>query len=308
LLTVERRGLETRFGLLGGEAEPGETDLQCMARCASSGAALSAATIARIADGRGVLGGAKVEAGGCWACKHDLVVAADAGGCGTATDRAKRVELVPEESLRDARWRNERMHQAPAALCARLVACGASQSEPEPAEEPAGEPPAEPILWPSGKRRCRRRCVHCGGGAEGPVSGAQAARLFGELADAKARLPPLQRQVCELKAQLAELRSPAHPLQRQVDDLKTQLAAERAACERRQAQVEALGKEAGGLRAALSAAQLALLRGSSGDTDAALRRLATDGAARRCLLKAVHTDRLPQNLHHAAAVVRKHVP
>ena len=81
LLTKEKRGQVAKYGMLGGKAKPDETDLQCMAREAKeeTGGALSLITVSRIADGRGVLDGAKVyyENAKSWACKHDLVVPAD---------------------------------------------------------------------------------------------------------------------------------------------------------------------------------------------------------------------------------------
>ena len=58
LLTKEKRGAVVKYGMLGGKACPGETDFQCMSREAKeeSGGALSLVTLARIAEGRGLLG------------------------------------------------------------------------------------------------------------------------------------------------------------------------------------------------------------------------------------------------------------
>ena len=81
LLTKEKRGSAVKYGMLGGKARKDETDFQCMSRQANeeSGCNLSLATIARIADGRGILGGAKVyyDKANSFAVKHDLVVRTD---------------------------------------------------------------------------------------------------------------------------------------------------------------------------------------------------------------------------------------
>ena len=81
LLTREKRGRVTKYGMLGGAAKPDETDFQCMAREAKeeTGGALSLITISRIAEGRGILDGTKVyyENAKCFAVKHDLVVPID---------------------------------------------------------------------------------------------------------------------------------------------------------------------------------------------------------------------------------------
>ena len=152
LLTKEKRGQVAKYGMLGGKAKPDETDLQCMAREAKgeTGGALSLITVSRIADGRGVLDGAKVyyENAKSWACKHDLVVPADldvdtrfdpskaAGqrsGRRATIQKKKRaktqtqqlgIEFVPIESVRDCRWRGEHMHHAASVMCARLVKAG----------------------------------------------------------------------------------------------------------------------------------------------------------------------------------------
>jgi len=150
LLTKEKRGAVTKYGMLGGSARPGETDFQCMSREASeeTGGALSLVTLARIAEGRGILDGAKVlyEQAKSFAVKHDLVHPADldvdtrfdagkaaAMRTGRATiakkkqKKAKRpteqlgVEFVPMASLRDWEWRGKHMHHAPSVLCARLL-------------------------------------------------------------------------------------------------------------------------------------------------------------------------------------------
>ena len=63
LLTKEKRGQIIRYGMLGGVARSDETDFQCMSREAKeeTGGALSLITLARIADGRGILDGSKVH-------------------------------------------------------------------------------------------------------------------------------------------------------------------------------------------------------------------------------------------------------
>ena len=81
LLTKEKRGQIIRYGMLGGVARSDETDFQCMSREAKeeTGGALSLITLARIADGRGILDRSKVhyENSKSFAVKHDLVVASD---------------------------------------------------------------------------------------------------------------------------------------------------------------------------------------------------------------------------------------
>jgi 8-oxo-dGTP pyrophosphatase MutT (NUDIX family) len=56
LVTKEKRGSETKYGLLGGSAKPDETECECMAREAKeeTGGALSDITITRIRGGKGV--------------------------------------------------------------------------------------------------------------------------------------------------------------------------------------------------------------------------------------------------------------
>ena len=50
-----------KYGMLGGTARPGETEFQCMSREAKdeTGGALTLITLARIAEGRGILDGSK---------------------------------------------------------------------------------------------------------------------------------------------------------------------------------------------------------------------------------------------------------
>jgi hypothetical protein len=151
LLTVEKKGQITKYGMLGGSAHPNETDLECMSRGAKekTGGALSAITLARVAQGRGVLDGSKVhyENAKSAAVKHDLVVPADqdvdtrfdpgkaasmrtsrATICKTSKKRSRkaaseqlRIEFVTLAELRDWQWRNEHMHHCPSVLCARLM-------------------------------------------------------------------------------------------------------------------------------------------------------------------------------------------
>ena len=149
LLTVEKRGKHTKYGMLGGSARPNETDFQCMSREAKeeTGGELSLITLARIAEGRGLLGGCKVyyENSKSFAVKHDLVVPADLD-VDTRFDPSKvapmrksrstidkkklkkkmatqqlRIEFVPLSKLNDWQWRGEHMFHAPSVLCARLM-------------------------------------------------------------------------------------------------------------------------------------------------------------------------------------------
>ena len=150
LLTKEKRGSEVKYGMLGGKARPDETDFQCMSREAKeeSGGTLSLITIARIAEGRGVINGAKVyyENSKSYAVKHDLVHPPDldvtnrfepAKAAAMRTSRAvikkkkkgaaKRpteqvgLEFVPMESLRNSEWRGKNMHHVASVLAARLL-------------------------------------------------------------------------------------------------------------------------------------------------------------------------------------------
>ena len=149
LLTVEKRGKDTKYGMLGGSARPKETDLECMSREAKeeTSGELSLITLARIADGRGVINGRKVyyEQGRSFAVKHDLVVPTDLD-VDTRFDPGKvasmretrspidqkkqkkkaatqqlRIEFVPLTKLRDWQWRGEHMLHCPSVLCARLL-------------------------------------------------------------------------------------------------------------------------------------------------------------------------------------------
>lgn len=153
LLTREKRGQAVKYGMLGGTARPDETDFQCMSREAKeeTGGALSLVTLARIADGRGILDGGKVyyENAKSFAVKHDLVHKADldvdtrfemAKAAEMRTSRAvinkKRgktkkqstqqlgIEFVTIAQLRDWKWRGEHMHHNPSVLCARLFKLG----------------------------------------------------------------------------------------------------------------------------------------------------------------------------------------
>ena len=154
LLTKEKRGQATKYGMLGGSAKPEETDYQCMAREAKeeTGGALSLITISRIAEGRGILDGGKVyyENAKSWACKHDLVVPADldvdtrfeprkaaemrTSRVAIQKKKKKRsnkppaqqlgVEFVPIEHVRDWQWRGENMHHTASVLAARLMKLG----------------------------------------------------------------------------------------------------------------------------------------------------------------------------------------
>ena len=148
LLTVEKRGKNTKYGMLGGSARPNETDFQCMSREAKeeTSVALSLITLARIAEGRGVLDGCKVyyDNSKSFAVKHDLVVPADLDvdtrfdpnkvvpmrKSRSTIDKKKLkkkmatqqlcIEFVPLSKLNDWKWRDEHMHN-PSVLCARLM-------------------------------------------------------------------------------------------------------------------------------------------------------------------------------------------
>jgi hypothetical protein len=154
LLTKEKRGQIIKYGMLGGVARSDETDFQCMSREAKeeTGGALSLITLARIADGRGILDGSKVyyEKSKSFAVKHDLVVASDldidsrfepAKVASMRTSRltiAKKkvkakaqaatvqlgIEFVPISKVRDWEWRSCEMHHNPSVLCARLMKLG----------------------------------------------------------------------------------------------------------------------------------------------------------------------------------------
>jgi 8-oxo-dGTP pyrophosphatase MutT (NUDIX family) len=154
LLTKEKRGQIIKYGMLGGVARSDETDFQCMSREAKeeTGGALSLITLARIADGRGILDRSKVhyENSKSFAVKHDLVVASDLDidsrfepakvasmRTGRATIAKKKckakakaatvqlgIEFVPIANVRDWEWRSRKMHHNPSVLCARLMKLG----------------------------------------------------------------------------------------------------------------------------------------------------------------------------------------
>jgi len=148
LLTKEKRGQKTRYGMLGGTARPEETDFECMSREAKeeTGGELSLITLARVAEGRGILDGSKVfyQNSKCFAVKHDLVVASDldvdsrfepAKAASMRTSRATikkkgkatiqtGIEFVPIEKVYDWQWRGENMHHTASVLCARLLRTG----------------------------------------------------------------------------------------------------------------------------------------------------------------------------------------
>ena len=154
LLTKEQRGQVTKYGMLGGVARSDETDLQCMSREAKeeTGGALSLITLARIADGCGVLDDSKVyyENSKSFAVKHDLVVDSDlhvdsrfepakaaSMRTGRATVAKKKgkakakaatrqlgIEFVSIAKVRDWQWRGSNMHHNASVLCARLMKLG----------------------------------------------------------------------------------------------------------------------------------------------------------------------------------------
>ena len=138
--------------MLGGGAHPGETDFQCMSREAKeeTGGVLSLITLARIAEGRGIVDGGKVyyENSKSYAVKHDLVVSADLDvdtrfepskaaamrtgravigkkkGKKRATTQQLGIEFVPLEKVGDWQWRGSNMHHNASVLCARLMKLG----------------------------------------------------------------------------------------------------------------------------------------------------------------------------------------
>ena len=156
LLTKEKRGQQTKYGMRGGVARPGETDFQCMSREAKeeTGGALSLTTLARIAEGRGILKGdvdsadprTYYENSKSVAVRCDLVVPTDldvdtrfepskaaAMRASRATiDKKKKktatqqlgIEFVPLAKVRDWEWRGSSMHHNASVLCARLMKLG----------------------------------------------------------------------------------------------------------------------------------------------------------------------------------------
>jgi 8-oxo-dGTP pyrophosphatase MutT (NUDIX family) len=151
LLTIEKRGQKTGYSMLGGVAHPDETDFQCMSREAKeeTGGALSLITLARIAEGRGILEGdtdsrVYYENAKSLAVRHDLVhkadldvdtrfVASNAVAMRTSRvtiDKKRKkkaatqqlgIEFVPLAKVRDWEWRRSNMHHNASVLCARLM-------------------------------------------------------------------------------------------------------------------------------------------------------------------------------------------
>ena len=152
LLTKEKRGQQTKYGMLGGSARPDETDFQCMSREAreETGGVLSLITLARIAEGRGIVDGGKVyyEKSKSYAVKHDLVVPEDLDvdtrfepskaaamrtrraaigkkkGKKIAATQQLAIEFVSLEQVGDWQWRGSNMHHNASVLCARLMKLG----------------------------------------------------------------------------------------------------------------------------------------------------------------------------------------
>jgi hypothetical protein len=115
-----------------------------------TGGALSLITLARIAEGRGIVDGGRVyyENAKSFAVKHDLVVPKDldvdtrfepSKAAAMRTSRAaigkkkgkKRaatqqlaIEFVPLEKVDDWQWRGSNMHHTASVLCARLMKLG----------------------------------------------------------------------------------------------------------------------------------------------------------------------------------------
>ena len=153
LLTIERRGKEEKYGLLGGKAQPKEDVYACMAREANeeSGGALSNTTLLRLGRGAGALGdtlpfvvGNNPPESASIGVRHDLVVKADldvdtqfeaskAAAMRThAPERTKKkkkspptvqtgLKFVSVETLKDFKWREANMHFTASVLCARLL-------------------------------------------------------------------------------------------------------------------------------------------------------------------------------------------
>ena len=162
LLTKEQRGTEVKYGMLGGKPHEGETDFQTMAREADeeTGGALSKTTLTRLANGCGIIDGAKVvyEGAKSVALKHDLVIPVDFDvdtrfdprkAAAMASDqptqstqstqstqpiqkkkrkKAKTVQLglefVPLDQVRDWQWRGANMDHNSSVLCSRLMKLG----------------------------------------------------------------------------------------------------------------------------------------------------------------------------------------
>ena len=139
--------------MLGGSAEPNETDFDCMARTAKekSGGALSSDTLTRIAEGKGIIGGGKAfyENTKSFAIKFYLDVEADLNvdtrfdarkASAMRSSRASIVkkkgrskkpqtevlglEFVDMENVRNHVWRAENMHHVASVLTARLMKVG----------------------------------------------------------------------------------------------------------------------------------------------------------------------------------------
>lgn len=144
LLTRDRRGSETKYSLLGGSAHADETDFECMAREANeeTGGGLSAVTLARIRDGRGVIGPKVVyDHAKAHLVMHDLVHKPDLDVDGrfdldkalamrapsSTTKRSKPektqvgIEFVDMTQLRDWQWRGKEMSHHASVLVARLL-------------------------------------------------------------------------------------------------------------------------------------------------------------------------------------------
>ena len=152
LLTKEKRGNTVKYSMLGGSAEPNETDFECMARTAKekSGGALSSDTLTRIAEGRGIIGGGKAfyENIKGYAVKFYLDIEADLDvdtrfdarkASAMRSSRASIVkkkkskkpetqvlalEFVDMENVRNHVWRAENMHHVASVLTARLMKVG----------------------------------------------------------------------------------------------------------------------------------------------------------------------------------------
>lgn len=153
LLTKEKRGRATKYGMLGGSAEPNETDFDCMARTAKekSGGALSSDTLTRIAEGKGIIGGGKafyenvkgnaikfyldVEADlnvdTRFDSKNASAVRSSRASIAKKNGRSKKpetqvlaLEFVDMEKVRDHAWRAENMHHVASVLTARLMKVG----------------------------------------------------------------------------------------------------------------------------------------------------------------------------------------
>lgn len=153
LLTKEKRGNAVKYSMIGGTANPNETDFECMARTAKekTGGALTPDTLTRIAEGQGIIGGEKAfyENVKGYAVKFALAIEADLdvdtrfdskkasamrstrASITKKKGRSKKpqtqvlgLEFIDLEKIRDHVWRAEHMHHVTFVLTSRLMKLG----------------------------------------------------------------------------------------------------------------------------------------------------------------------------------------